>query len=294
MNLFEMAGIDITTVTGEKPKEKVKNKKENPVEKYLLPLIVYYCGMEHQIRCEEYPEQAHLSEDELLHHLRENFGYRILTKTRCSFEYLKDSNEIIVYLKNPSKGSSYPKGINKVLFSDGHYRFVKKDTYGYLIGPSLGIDECNGGNRYDYEVPGIYLEYKVPIEFLVQIIKKFKDVHPYEFLAQIYFDRLEKRYILHFPDQKISENSILRSKENFFLKERSQVLFAEIHSHGSHEADFSSTDDENEVDFLVYGVIGHIIADMQYQFRLGFNGDFVRINNLNLIFDLNSEISQSA
>lgn len=284
MDLFDMANITVPEAKKEekansKPKSEPKQKKAEVV-RYGLPLTIFYCGFEQCISKEEYPEKDTLTEDELLNHMQSNFGYRILTKNRCSFEYDKEASELIVYLKNPSKGSldasSYSNGIHFINQGDA-LGFFKKDQYGeqFLF--------ADGSSKLNFEK-------KVPFSFLMDIYEKFVEHFPNEYLAQIFYDRENKEYLLDFPEQETTESSVYRRRGSFFLKEnRNIILVAEFHSHGRFRAQFSNVDDENELDFLLYGVMGELHQSLSYVFehtkvRLGFNGFFSMVP-LEKIFD---------
>jgi hypothetical protein len=254
--------------------EPVAKKKVEPTS-YKLPLSIYYAGHDHVINLEEYENKVELSKEEVLLHLQTNFGYRVLTEKRAQFEYDVETNELIVHLKNPSKGSSFDFGLNRYAFSDQTMRFVKKDTYGYMIGPK-DDDLVDGFSKLFEGAPGIYLTKKVPRDIMIKILEEFIKSAPYERLAQIFFDRTNQEYVLHWPKQEVTFDSINREKGVFHLhNDRNTVLFAEIHSHGHFPALFSLVDNENEVDFLIYGVIGSFnYPQLTKKFRLGFNGSF--------------------
>lgn len=265
--------------------KKEKTKKVEP-EKYTLPLTVYYAGSEHYISKEEYPDNEYLLKNNLLTHFQTNFGYRVLTEKRVSLEYDKEANEIIVHLKNPSKGSSF-LGLHRQHFNDGTIRFVRSDLYGKIVGPVDGFHDLKSNLE---PFPCAHLKHKIPGELLNTIIESFCLAFPNEELAQIYFDRDSMNYILHFPDQTTTCKHISRETGSFFLESKNVVLFSEIHSHGRYSAIFSEEDDDNELDFLVYGVIGQLDSKSpNYRFRIGFNGLFHEIP-IEDLFDLEEEV----
>jgi len=269
-------------------KEKNKpEKKEVEPEKYLLPLNIYYAGNNHEIAKEEYPDKDFLMKEELLIHFQTNFGYRVLTEKRTGIEYDKDNNELVIHLLNPSKGSVFQTGLTRILMKDGAYRFVKSDNYGYIVGPIDSLVDEKGSILVS---TGLYLDKKIPCDFLHEILEVFTANYPNEIMCQIFFDRNTDDFILHWPEQTTTSFHIQREKESFFLNSRDVILFSEIHSHGACATYFSKEDDENEVDFLIYGVIGEVKTNPVLKLRLGFNGVFHTIDNISDVFDANQEV----
>ncbi len=313
---------DLKTNTSANKKKATVPKITEP-EKFALPISVYYAGFPHEISQEEYPDKECLERKEILHHLQTNFNYRVLTDKRTHLEYDKEKNMIVVHLKNPSKGSflehndsnekiynngitiekikpsvatikpvrtsiPYQLGIHKYSFDDDVIRFVKSDTYGYFIGPEEG---GSAKSCLPSEVPGAYFFNKIPSSYLKEIKNDFIQYYPCERLAQIFFNRDTNVFSLNFPNQTVTPNSVNRERETFYKGDYNNILVMEIHSHGDYNAFFSQTDDDNELDFLVYGVIGNLgTIKPTSEFRLGFNGNFLKISIADVFdFDLVKE-----
>lgn len=262
-----------TPSNGEGKNEEKTTSKEKVIELYSLPLTLYYAGSEHRIEAEEYPGVSTLTKIQLLTHIQTVFGFRVLTDKRTSFEYEKETNEIIVHLKNPSKGNSF--GLKRSKFNDGTTRFVRTDGYGMIVGPN---EEMHNEESSLIANPGIHLTTKVPMNFLYEILETFLKVYPLEHLAQIYYNRKSNEYHLHFPEQDTTTDRIKRECCSFFLNDKDCVLFSEVHSHGDYPAVFSGTDNVNEVDFLIYGVIGGFGSKPTWLFRLGYGGFFQEVD----------------
>ena len=126
--------------------------------------------------------------------------------------------------------------------------------------------------------------------FRSQIIEKFLEVYPLEHLAQIYYDRKSGEFILHFPEQITTYTRINRSNCSFYLNGKDEILFSEIHSHGRFPAVFSPTDNENEVDYLLYGVLGGFDSRPNWTFRLGFGGNFLTVDATDVFDFSNREV----
>lgn len=296
-DIMKAKGLEVPKSVESKCPDK-KGEKKNTSEKgsdipsrkievvfYKLPLILYYAGSEHRIETEEYPNTESLTREQLLSHIQQQLGYRIVTEKRTTLEYVNESNEVIVHLNNPSKGCSF--GLRREKFSDGSIRFVRTDGYGTMIGPAE--DTHNEVSLLDPS-EGIHLTNKVPFSIIHQIIEKFLDVYPLEHLAQIYYNRKTGEFILHFPKQSTTQSKVQRSKGSFYLNNKDVVLFSEIHSHGRHPAVFSPPDDENEVDYLLYGVLGSLDRSPKWLFRLGFGGAFTYVDAADVFEFSNMEV----
>jgi len=291
INLFEHMKQNGFDVPKELLDEKVKKKKDSKnsakktsttkatkkEEKYPIPVNIHYSGTDYQILAEEYPDKKELTKKELFTHFKDVFRLRILKEKRTLLEYDKDNNEIICVIKNPSKGFSFTQGLHRYSAINGDF-FIKKGEFGYIIGPK----EENLGETISIPnniKPGAYLSQKISSEILFKILHGFMNSYPNEVLAQVFFDTSTCEFILHWPEQNTTETRIERDKGYFYLDSKNKVLFAEVHSHGQYDAKFSNTDNENELDFLIYGIIGRIDSiKPDYKFRLGFNGLFKEID----------------
>ncbi len=289
-DLMEEQGVEVPKEVKKEVKKSKEKKKKTTVKKaepikYTLPFNLYYSGSWYEISKNDFPGKERIDLDELIEHLKATYSFRILKKDRIAVEYDKEENDLIIVLKNPSKGggSSFFQGLKMYHFADNSYRFIKGDDYGYLVGPNE--EASKNAIKVDgfTQVPGVYLSKKIPCTILTYVLRTFADKYPNEVLCQIFFSKIDKEYIMHVPEQKTTTDFITREKGSFFLKDKSNVLLMEIHSHGQYPAIFSRTDDENELDFLIYGVIGELAKNNPtYNFRIGFNGLFhpVTINDL--------------
>jgi len=96
---------------------------------------------------------------------------------------------------------------------------------------------------------------KIPLELLLQIELWFK-AHTSEIMAQIFWNRDEKKYFIYIPEQEVSGASV-HAKRNEELEKR-HLLVLDIHSHNTMGAFFSGTDDADERGCRIFGVIGEI------------------------------------
>lgn len=114
---------------------------------------------------------------------------------------------------------------------------------------------------------------KIPFAILLQIMSFFKDInnrYGTEAIVQIYWDRQKKEYFCSCPRQEVSGASVdfKRDKE----KEKRYLLVADVHSHNEMGAFFSGTDDRDEKEIRLFGVIGNIrdpLPDVQFRASSG-------------------------
>lgn len=88
---------------------------------------------------------------------------------------------------------------------------------------------------------------------------QYKDGGPSEALAHIYWDKADRRYFVNVPKQVVSKARVDAVLDNEALSDTDRyVHYADIHSHNSMEARFSSTDDHDERANRVYIVVGRL------------------------------------
>ena len=75
----------------------------------------------------------------------------------------------------------------------------------------------------------------------------------------IYWDKWKEEYLAYVPQQNVSKAGIHASlQENPYDDESRYIHYADIHSHNSMEAFFSSIDDADERGTGIYMVLGHL------------------------------------
>jgi PRTRC genetic system protein A len=135
---------------------------------------------------------------------------------------------------------------------------------------------------------------KIPLSILFQIIAFFKDInliHGSEAIIQIYWDREKKEYFCFCPKQEVCGSSLefKRDKE----KDKKYLLVADIHSHNIMSTFFSGTDDKDEKEARLFGVIGNIMDQLpDVMFRASSGNSSVEIP-LEKIFEIRQEYPDS-
>nr|WP_325204322.1 LPD11 domain-containing protein [uncultured Oscillibacter sp.] len=102
----------------------------------------------------------------------------------------------------------------------------------------------------------------IPLELLQQIISFFRcymgGTQEFEALAHILWDKEEKEFTVHVPRQSVSKARIDADLSQDMPSEERYLHYADIHSHNSMEAKFSSVDDQDERATRLYIVLGRL------------------------------------
>ena len=184
--------------------------------------------------------------------------------------------------------SKFEKKINYVLAGNGGMEIRENE-----IGVFSAVTKKVPGLEPVKE--GLHMKLpKIPFAILLQIISFFKDVnmrYGTEAVVQIFWDREKKEYFCFCPRQEVGETSVdfKRDKE----KEKRYVLMADVHSHNDMEAFFSYTDDKDEKEIRLFGVVGNIneaLPDIQFRASSGNSSTEVSLED---IFELRQEYPKS-
>ena len=112
----------------------------------------------------------------------------------------------------------------------------------------------------------------------------FTKDHNRELLVRLYYN-VKSGYFLRIPNQVVTRASV-KCEENPYYEE--DILVADIHSHGTIDCSFSTTDDEDEKGERIYGVY-YGFPYVKSSFRLGSGGHFLYIDITN-ITDLSNHV----
>jgi PRTRC genetic system protein A len=99
-----------------------------------------------------------------------------------------------------------------------------------------------------------------------------------EVMVQIYWDSVEKRYLIYCPYQRVNKVHI-EAEFNVELERSSRFIqVMQLHSHNIMKAFFSCTDNANELAYLLYGVVGRLDQEIpEIQIRVGYNGSYLSL-----------------
>ena len=150
-----------------------------------------------------------------------------------------------------------PKVINFVPARDGHVYEIRCLESGRFITRARNIPEMSEIREGFY--PNLPL---IPFELVQQIIGFFRsymrDGAETEALVRVYWNRMEERFLLDIPHQKVSKARIFADIPIDPEKEDGLIHYADIHSHNSMAAQFSSIDDADEKGDRLYLVMGRL------------------------------------
>lgn len=304
MNLFEMLGIE-AEVKEEKKEDAKKagtsskkstNKttakpasepKKAEVKKYRLPITVNYL-VEYSLTQEDFGGLEEVDEDQVLNLLITRYDLYVLSKKTATFDYLEERNTLVVYTKSATKGggSDFKVGPYRTIV-DGTQRWAFNSGYMSFIGGLVNDDEQMASENSFLTLK----QGKIPYSIYEKVVAKFREQLPNEYLAQIFLDMETGVYFVDFPEQIVNRVKVFR-KYGFlnYKNDTRKPLICEIHSHNYMlPLNFSEIDDEDEVNFKVYGIIGFSSNDTSKvfnKFRLGSNGTFLQVA-LDEIFESN-------
>jgi PRTRC genetic system protein A len=180
------------------------------------------------------------------------------------------------------------KKVNYVLAGNGGVEIRENEigTFSAVTQKVPGLEPVKQGLRM--KLP------KIPLQILLQIISFFKDVnmrYGTEAMIQIFWDRQKKEYFAFCPKQEVGGASVDFKRDE--EKEKRYLLVADMHSHNEMSAFFSGTDDRDEKETRLFGVIGNIrdpLPDIQFRVSSGNGSVEVPLED---IFDLRQEYPKS-
>ena len=173
--------------------------------------------------------------------------------------------------------------------SNGRIYELRKEEMGEFIAPKNKIadfDEVRAGFT-----PALPL---IPRELMGQLISFFRSFMDrngeFEALAFIYWDKREQRFFAHIPRQTTGKAFIGYQVEKDTFPEERYIHYADIHSHNSMAAEFSSVDDADEKATRLYLVVGRL--DRFYPditARVSCGGTFLEIEPADVIDGIGEE-----
>ncbi|MBQ7152544.1 MAG: hypothetical protein IJR83_01230 [Clostridia bacterium] len=140
---------------------------------------------------------------------------------------------------------------------DGRIYEMRKTEMGEFIAPKNKVADFTS-IRAGF-TPALPL---IPQELMGQIISFFRcfmnERAEYEALVYVYWDRQEEAFVVFVPKQIATKASVHTTTTNNMLPEDRYLLYADVHSHNSMPAKFSSIDDSDEKATRLYVVIGNL------------------------------------
>lgn len=165
--------------------------------------------------------------------------------------------------------------VNYVISNNGEVFEVRETDLGRFTAPTKKV---LGAQKVEASfVPK--LQKKIPFELLNQIVQFFKDVseeiNEHEAMIQVFYDVKKEEYFLHCPIQRTSKTLVSYTQNPEYTASPDYIYVMDIHSHNTMNAFFSGTDDANEQETRLYGVVGRVDkATPDILFRGSCQGNF--------------------
>lgn len=123
--------------------------------------------------------------------------------------------------------------------------------------------------------------------FFLAVCKKHSNS---EAVVHIYLDKTTQNYETVVLDQDVSGAHVSYSRHLDYENDSNKILVMDIHSHDTMGAFFSGTDDRDEKQTRVYGVIGKVTSpEMLMKFRYSFEGIVFKEISKEEVFDCSCE-----
>jgi len=114
----------------------------------------------------------------------------------------------------------------------------------------------------------------IPFSVIQKIIAFFKNYcdkeNIYEAMAYIMWEQEKRDYFVYVPKQKVTMDEINAERDNDIAKKYVYVM--RIHSHNLGEAVFSDIDDNEEIETMLYAVVGRLdnyLPDITVRYSCG-------------------------
>lgn len=158
------------------------------------------------------------------------------------------------------------KNFHNAIFANGLFQ-MRKAPIGTFIVPVEESDftkygltkKCEASFIPDYnDIP------KIPCGILEEVIKLYRTISKTissEVYCAIVWDRVEKDFFIHVPEQEVSAATINYTNTPEIYSNPDLVVVMDIHSHVNMNAFFSATDLADEMGTRFFGVIGKIDND---------------------------------
>lgn len=254
--------------------KKVSEKKE---ETYPSDAIVSLVFTRLKLSSDLFGGRKEITKKELLKYIGKQ--YPEYSAERTDVTYDKKANLILPILKSGKRGIYELNDTDEYRYEDTELMSVcaiKEETDCY---------SCVHGIVY-YHLP------KIPFSILLEIMHFFWDVYVCrgtEAIAQIFYKRETKEYEVYYPKQDATVGNVdfIRDPEREVSPLTIPVM--EIHSHGAFVANWSMTDNMEELAHRLYAVVGEIphfhYDNVHIRVRAATGGYYVQLD-INEIFEL--------
>ena len=226
---------------------------------------VEYCGIRKEIK--DPKGTTIISMKEMIERSREFLDALKKTKDKNPCCYVKPKVE----MKTKGNAATYKgkfgsleeaRASDKVIClipsNDGRIYELRKMEQGEFIAPKNNVvdfSEIRAGF-----IPALP---KIPAQLMGEIIAFFRsfmtESEENEAMAQIYWDKAEKRFFAYVPKQSVCKEEVEANLHDCpYDDEERYICYADIHSHNSMDAFFSGKDDRDECSTGLYLVLGRL------------------------------------
>ena len=197
----------------------------------------------------------------------------------------------IDYITDEVDLDALTKNTNYAVQGDGIYVIIKnrigKFIYKIIEHSFPGMPEQFNGNKLALDLP------KMPESIYWQIRKMFTDISQEmgeaEAFVQVYYDLVNKHYVVHVPEQEVSKSSVkYDATQNLSVQDPERFVFVyEVHSHNTMGAFWSGTDNADEKETRFFGVLGELDQEeIGEKYRTNILGEYVDLTKEH-IFNIN-------
>lgn len=226
---------------------------------------VEYCGIRKEVK--DPKGTTIISMKEMIERSREFLDALKKTKDKNPCCYVKPKVE----MKTKGNAATYKgkfgsleeaRASDKVIClipsNDGRIYELRKMEQGEFIAPKNNVvdfSEIRAGF-----IPALP---KIPAQLMGEIIAFFRsfmtESEENEAMAQIYWDKAEKRFFAYVPKQSVCKEEVEANLHDCpYDDEARYICYADIHSHNSMDAFFSGKDDRDECSTGLYLVLGRL------------------------------------
>lgn len=239
-------------------------KKNLANERISLPILVRGSGFTMMVEREDLKN----AESATLEEIRTVIEgiYPEFSKERTDMHY-DERGFVIPVLKGSRKGlqiidARKNQGFFIVPGRDGSVYRIEQMPYGCF-------DCREDGSDVDFRMT----EKKIPYGILMDVIAFFKKNPLKEAAVQIFYDVNMEKYELYYPEQIATPASVIFARNHDM--ENDKVLVMDIHSHGTMNAFFSSTDNNDEKGTRLFMVFGNLDKEeISHKLRAGIAGNY--------------------
>ena len=177
---------------------------------------------------------------QLVQHLIVNMGGSLPEIPNCLYAYIMAGNGVFIYARRPGLEVLIPASIGKI----------------------AGLPQLT---------PQVNIAQRVSAFLMADVLYVSQQVFPSE--ALFWFNWVDE-WSIHIPEQQATKASVVPFDRH---DEAGTSALIDLHSHTSFSSFFSPTDDQDEVGFRIYAVIGNVDKTPTMSVRVGVYSHYFNI-----------------